>query len=179
MTWLLENPLPSLIVGGVVAAILGYLWTQSGRTSLLAGAIVAVLVTIGLLILEQSIMTDREQIDATLHRLAKAAEDADLDTILKYVEVEEARGVARGMLDHYKINRVSINHLVIRDVRGTPPAADVEFNAFVDVKGAEGAWRGPRFVEITMVKKDGLWKVVKFAHSDFTKGMQNRSPDGE
>ena len=78
MELLYENPLPAILIGGLSALILAAGWLKTGSRWLLAGLLVAIAVTVTLVLVERFVETDREQITATLYRIANLVEHNEI-----------------------------------------------------------------------------------------------------
>ena len=66
MTGLLESPLPALLGGGLLTAILIGGWIQTARLWPLYASVGVIAVTVLLVLLEHHVETDREKIASTL-----------------------------------------------------------------------------------------------------------------
>ncbi len=177
MTWVLEQPVYIMILGGLTLLFLGYAWTQTGSRVLLHATLAAAAITAGLLILERLVETTPEQIERTLHEIADDVLSNDLDRILSHV-YSGAPAIyqrAENEFPHYKFSRVDIkrNVEVQLDQSAAPPAADVTFNVVVDVEVLATGFSQPvaRFVRLKMVLEDGQWRVADYAHDDFQSSM--------
>ena len=85
MTWVLEQPIYILILGGLTFAFLGYAWWQTGYRAMFHAMLAVAAVTAGLLILERLVVTDVERIEDTLDQIARDVESNDLPKILSHV----------------------------------------------------------------------------------------------
>ena len=83
MTWLTENPFPVLLIGSLTTAILAGGWLRTGSKWLLFAVIAAIAVTVGLVLAERWIVTDREQVTQTLHDLAAVVERNEVAAALE------------------------------------------------------------------------------------------------
>ena len=68
MSNVFENPLPILFVGVLVFAILFAIWTQQRNRKWMFAMIGTLLLVVGGLILEQVVVTDAEEVAATIHK---------------------------------------------------------------------------------------------------------------
>lgn len=180
MTWLYENPLLIIVIGGLTTAILGAGWLRTGRAAPLYLAIAALLLTVAALVVERLVVTDREQIDFTLHEIARLVERNDIDAALNFASASHpaVRAQAAAELPRYKIREIHIkSNLDIRvSPRLQPPQAIAEFNVSVVAGTADGFLNNfpvLRFVEVRLVKEEGQWKVASYAHYDPMKGARD------
>jgi hypothetical protein len=186
MTLLLENPVPAMIVGGLTAAILGGGWLQTGRKWLLYLMVAAILLTVGAVVLERTVETDREQITATLHQIAALVERNEVDAAAAYAYsgTPEVRSAAEAELSLYEFSDVDIKRnleiQVYPDER--PPRALAEFNVTAQLTTRSGQVRItdsriPRYVEVTFYQEeDGAWRVGGYAHYEPTYGYRIDEP---
>jgi hypothetical protein len=84
MEWIFEDPVPTMIIGGLTAAILGGGWIQTGRKSLLYLMIVVILLTVALVIVERLVVTPREQVKDTLFEIARLVAKNDIEAASSY-----------------------------------------------------------------------------------------------
>ncbi len=180
MTWLFENPVPAIIIGGLTAAILGGGWLQTGRKWLLYAMIMMIVLTFAAVILERVVITDREQITATLHEIAAAVERNDVDTALGYVYSgsPEVRSYAAAELARYEFTEVDIKRNLEIEVfpKANPPRAVAEFNVTVRLSVRDTLYtnnRIPRWVQVTFYQEaDGTWRVGGYQHDEPTRGYR-------
>lgn len=172
MTWLMESPLPAIVFGGLTTAILGSGWLRTGKQWLLYLMIAAILLTVGAVVLERVVMTDREQVTATLHEIADLVERNEIDAALEYAHSGSpaARRAAAAELPRYEFHEVSIRRNLEVEVfpEQIPPKAIAEFNVLV-VAGTRDHMvpesRVLRFVKVTFLKEDtGEWRVSDYEH---------------
>lgn len=172
MTWMMESPLPAVVIGGLTAAILGSGWLRTGKQWLLYLMIVAILLTVGAVFLERAVITDREQVKATLYKIAELVERNEIDAAFDYAYSgsQEVRREAAGELPMYKFQEVSIRRNLEIEVfpDHIPPKAVAEFNVLV-VFGTRDHFVGEshvlRFVEVEFLQEEtGEWGVSDYEH---------------
>jgi hypothetical protein len=179
MTWLTENPFPILLIGSLTTAILVGGWLRTGSKWVLGGAIVAIAITVGLVLAERWIVTDREQVSRTLHEIAAAVERNDVEAALTYAYsgAPDVRAHADAELRQYRFSEVNIKRNLQIEVfpNRDPPLATAEFNVIVVLTtrdGLVGTRRIPRYVEMTFYKEDdGRWGVGGYEHFDPRRGF--------
>ena len=110
MTWLTENPFPVLLIGLLTTAILASGWLCMGSKWLLVAVIAAIGLTVGLVIAERWIVTDREQVTQTLHDLASVVERNEVEAALQYAYSKDpaVRNKAANELPLYRFSEVNI-----------------------------------------------------------------------
>ncbi len=182
MTWIVEEPLYILILGGVTLAFVGFAWMQTGYRSLLHATIGIAALTAGLLLLERLVVTEPEAIEATVRQIGRDVERNDREKVYSYVYsgAPETLALAKREFPRWEFERVSIkrNFQCVVDPAADPPAANVSFNVVVDVKQLPTLIkeRAAVFVELTMRKEHGQWKVADYWYTDFATGMRRRVP---
>lgn len=97
MSWLVENPLPTIVFCLVLAGIFITAFFKTRRPVFLWGVIgAAVLLGIGLWI-ESAVVTEREEVEQTIEAAAQALEDGDANRLLSLLDPDAAR--IRGMVE--------------------------------------------------------------------------------
>ena len=188
MTLLLENPVPAMIVGGLTAAILGGGWLQTGRKWLLYLMVVVILLTVGAVVVERTVVTDREQITTTLHKIAALVERNQIGAAVEYAYSgsPDVRSEAQAELSKYEFSEVDIKSNLEIQVYAEerPPRAVAEFNVTAQISTRGGPIqisdrRIPRYVEVTFYQEeDGAWRVGEYAHYEPTRGYRNDDMSG-
>lgn len=181
MTWLVEEPVYIAILGIITIAFLVFAWMQTGYRWMMHATLAVVALTIGLLLLENLVETDKEQVEAELHRIARDVETNDLDKILPHVYsgAPETLAEARAEFPRYTVSDVNIKrNLEIEIIEGeSPPKAEVSFSVTVHVRdrrsGGTDYGTIPRFVRATLRKEAGRWKVAAYRHEDFRTPIMN------
>jgi hypothetical protein len=178
MDALLENPLPIWIIGGLSVAILvsAFFKTASPRWLLAAGAALAV--TAGLILLERTVVTEREVIENRLHELARALESDDQATILAAIAPEAIKvsTSAKASLKAFVIKTASIkNNLKIElQPEDAPRKAVATFNALLvggDRGGITQEQRAPFFFTLHLVKQGDQWLIEDYKYEEFQEGL--------
>jgi len=175
MTWILEEPIYIVILGVVTLAFLGFALMQTGYRPLLHAMLGVVALTIGLLILEHSVVTKREQVETALHAMARDVESNDLDAILSHVYsgAPNVRANAERVFPRYKFNEVRIknNVKVTFEKNANPPEVLATFNVVVDVVYAGVHYpRQPAVVDVTLIQENGQWRVAKLSARAYVPG---------
>lgn len=180
MTWLFENPLPTILIGGGTALLLGFGWVQTGNRWPLHLLVAALLLTFAGVLVERWTVTDREQITTILHDIAALVERNEIEAAVEYAYSgsPEVRQQALSELPGYEFTDVTIKrNLEIKVLpEHVPPQADATFNVSVTVSTRNDALKNlrvPRFVEVTFLKeKDGQWRVAEYRHREPQEGFR-------
>lgn len=176
MTWLVEEPLYIAILGVLTTAFLFYAWTQTGYRWMLHAMFGAIGLTLGLLLLERMVDTEPELIEKAIHQIARDCETNDIDRILPHVYsgAPVTADEAKREFGRHVVSDVDIKqNLEVRLVPNeSPPMAEVSFNVGLNVRErrAGGINYGPvrLFVELTMRKEGGQWKVATYQYHEPT-----------
>ncbi|HWC88095.1 MAG TPA: hypothetical protein VG433_00510 [Pirellulales bacterium] len=168
MTWFTENPWPFLLVGLLVEVVLVVILISTGRGALLSAIAGVAVLNIVLLVTERIVVTDREQVAATLDELAGALTTGDAPTVLAFIapSATELRARAEHGLQQVKINeaRVLPGLQVTLSERADPPSATAAFNArfsFKLLRGAAAPYEiGLRHFFVNLEKRDGRWLLT-------------------
>src|SRR5690606_896213 len=86
MNWLWEEPWTIGLLGFGAAALLAAVYRVVRARWLFTGAAVVLVATIGLLILERAVVTDREQVAQTLHQIAENLKRNDVSAVLAAID---------------------------------------------------------------------------------------------
>lgn len=180
MTWLLEDPLPILVMGAALAIALVTGFIKTGHKGLLYALAATVVLVIALLALENYVVTDREEVEDVLFEIAEAVERNDIDAAIEHVS-PEAPGLERA---NQELRRIQFQEVKIKpnleiDVfpERAPPEAVAKFNVVVVANvGLGGMEHYPRYVEATFVKERDDWVVHDYSHHEPTRGMKINPP---
>jgi len=186
MTTLFESPWPVIFCGVVAEAILGAVFLGSRRVIfLLPMAIVLVLVLSGVA-LERMVVTQREEVEATLDGLAAALEANDVEGALGYLSPSAGatRGRAQWALDRFKVTKAKISGLEITVNKLTnPPSATAAFTGSLglfDRRGEVPTSSYPISFTAEFRKEGDRWLVTKHTEDVPSFGVRRsrRDPNG-
>jgi len=131
-----QDSLPVVVGCLAAAALCGWLWRRAGQAGWLGLALTLGLVGIAAACVDHFTITDREELELLLPRLAKAVQEKDLPTLLASIAPEK-RPVQRQAEDavrRFQPSQVAITKLEVEvDQMTTPPTAVAEL--FVRVRG--------------------------------------------
>jgi hypothetical protein len=189
MSYLLEQPLAVVIVGVIAALGAGIAWTSTGRKEWLVGLGAVVVLTIGGLILEQVVVTDREAIESTLTEIARDVESNNIRALVRHIATGATviQQAAEAEMPKYRFEecRVTKVHNIDIDATQEPRSALVEFNVIATGSFSDGGFELTgqqvyRWVQLHMVReKDGRWRVQSYKHDDPQHFMYNRDSDDD
>jgi hypothetical protein len=164
MTTLLENPLPVAAVGGLIAlCALIVFWSRRDSASLaaLAGA---VLLTLGLLLVERLVVTERERVENAVAGMIAAVKANDMPGVLGSIDPAAAkvRADVERLMPEIKVNAANSagRTEVTIDAATEPPTADARILAvLVGIHERSGAPVGyyKQRVDLHWVKRGERW----------------------
>lgn len=173
---IMEQPLTIVITGVfLVIALVGGL-LQTGRRSLLYAAVGVALLTVGLLMLERTVVTPREQVKATLNVIAHDLEQNDVNAILTHISKDrvDLQRDAKTKMSLVEIVDVDIkNNLKVElySDRGIE-YAECRFNCMIRFKILRGIASGedvrpfPQHFVVRFRQEDGRWRVRDYEMQD-------------
>ncbi|MCR4412698.1 MAG: nuclear transport factor 2 family protein [Thermoguttaceae bacterium] len=129
MTTLVETPVPVLVLGILAAAAFGWLYMTMRRPGYLLGLGAVLLVVVVGVLVEWLVVTDREQVEATLDAAVAALEANDIDrveSLLSEGGLRRLRPRIRAYSGMVEFDEVRIRNVevYINDLTA-PPSAEV------------------------------------------------------
>jgi len=172
--WFFESPLTIVALGVAIIFAIGAAWTATGRQELLYALAAAIMLLFAGLITERLVVTDREQIRATLQEIARDVKNNDHRRILGHIHSSATaiKQKAQAEMPKYKFTdfRITKIHSIDVDRSAAPLSAVVELNV---VGGGTFHEQGlqmdhvARWVKLHLLKeKDGRWTVAEYEHDD-------------
>jgi hypothetical protein len=158
MTTLLENPWPVIVLGILVEAVLGVVLLRTGRGVWLWPMVGVLLLAVAGVGLEWLVVTDAEEVEATL--LAESA--------------GESQALLRWAINRVDFTDVKITHLEV-DVNyyGSPPRAEARLNAFVRFRDRTGQIpyeNRPVAFTIELCRQSDRWLITGHQWHDDPRG---------
>ena len=174
MSWLFDKPIYIVVIGAVLAVLVGAAWSASGRKELLyALAAIAGLVIVGLIV-ERAVVTDSEAIRATLMEIARDVQSNNVQRVTSHIAASEGQLVqkAQSEMPNYRFTECRLTKIHKIDIHeaGESRTAIVEFNIVATGTFRQGSievsdTRVPRWIRLDMVREaDGAWRVRDYHH---------------
>ena len=167
MTWLYEDPWTIGFIGLAGTAILLVAAAQISRGWMIAAGALCVLATGGMLAFERLVVTEREEVEQTLHDAADAIQRGDVNGLLAHVSPQHPnlQSTAKSYMSFLKLDEIKIAGLKVTLNRLTsPPSAKARFR--VILKHASGSRSPypttPHQVEVSFDHVDGRWLATKY-----------------
>jgi Tfp pilus assembly protein PilE len=181
MTWLLENPMSVLVLGGITAIVFGAIWLQTGRKIELY-IMLAIIIGVALVVVAGNVWkSERQQVKTTLYQIAHDVERNDVKAVLEHLHarMSAVRQRIESEMPMYKFEEVKIKQNLEIKVFPTesPPRAVTSFNAVVVASDSSGLINGkhvPRFVNVTFLKEGDRWLISDYDHQDPREGFKKR-----
>ena len=132
MSWLLENSMTVVVLGGITALVFGGIWLQTGRKIELYVMLAILALCVGVFVVSKIVTSERQQVKATLYEIASDVERNDVDAVLAHLHssMNDVRQRAVDEMPAYKFDDVKIkSNLEIELFEDeTPPRAETTFN---------------------------------------------------
>ena len=180
MEWFTEDPTWPIMLGVFAIGVFGFLAYATSKKLFAILTVIALFATIGVVVAERYIVTDKEQLRYTLFDLASFVANNRHDDILRHIDPDvPAYERAKNELPNYDFKSCSIsgiNYISIGESH--PPRAKIDFVVFCDVDSVQGfpGGMGNRQVTLTFAKDlaSDMWKIVDYSHQNPYSGrMQN------
>lgn len=173
----LESPVYIVVVGLIATVICLFAWINSAHKAALWATLASVIVTLILLVIEQSVVTYQEEIVGQLHEVADHLANNRREQAIAAIHPAAAQTIqqAKSELPKYEFSeaRVTTIHRIEIDADAKKPRAVARFNVFVALSVNGQTYRIPRFVEVTLYREDGRWYVYDYRHAEPTAGLRN------
>ena len=165
-----ESSLPLVVAFGVFGLIAVSLWARTQAHLALVMGVLFILAGLGVFIADRLVETDRESIEELFPRLARAAEERDMPTIMAALDPEfhAFRKEAEEVLKKVKPNKILITYLdVAVDPAKSPAQATADLVVRVAGDDVEAGVPGDILAEfrVLLQKKDGTW-LIQDAEAD-------------
>lgn len=176
MTWLIESPWPSLMLGVGLEVILAIALVRTGRGAIMVAMAVVLALTVGMLVLERLVVTQTEEVEDALDGVAGSLGSNDAGTVLAgFSPQSPRRAEVKSALASVTINSARVaGDLEIRfNDLTSPPSAVAYFTGIVDAKDNRGAIpyeHMMRKFKVTLRKEGDRWLIYDYAEAE--KGRQ-------
>lgn len=158
-----QDSLPLLAGSLAVAGLCIWLWRSAGQTFWLGLALLAAVTGVGAAAIDHAVVTDREQLELLLPRLARAVQEKDLPTLLAAIapEVRPVQRQAEEAVTRFRPSRVVITKLQIDVDQTTEPVSAVA-ECLVRVRGRIAAQNEAMGIvaATVMLQKRDRWLVT-------------------
>jgi hypothetical protein len=171
MSWLVEDPTPTLVAIVLIEAVLAIALVKTGRGILLAVIAAVGLLGAGLLVLEWVVVTDAETVADTLTAAAQALEANDPQAVQQFIDpASPMRNRVASEMAHVTINKATFNRLDVRFNRRTsPPTAEADFMGYINGRDRRGEFPYENFAGrfIVRLRREGdRWVMTDYEMHD-------------
>jgi len=181
MNFLFESPMYVGLSGLFVIVISTVAWFNTANKYAAWSAGGATLLTLVMLMIENYVVTYREEIELRLDEVAEHLQNNRVEEVIAAIHPAAQNSIqsARSELPKYRFSeaRVTTIRTIDVDSKIKRPRAVAEFNVFVALTVDGQSYRVPRFITLTLYRENDKWFVFDYSHSEPTTGMRNRSGD--
>ncbi|MEM8944496.1 MAG: hypothetical protein AAGD11_04870 [Planctomycetota bacterium] len=164
---LLENPLPILAVGAILATFCGIIFLAKRNLPSLVGLAAVILFTSLFIVTEQLIVTPREQVEVSIDQILDAIQANDVDAVLALVDpsATDVRGQVEALMPMVDVDDTGATAIQIDCEGRDPTEATSQFKGRVLGIHTQSGMAVRYFdqVELNWIRSDGQWLL-----SDFT-----------
>jgi len=163
--WLMESPLIIGVLGTALTVMVASGWTTTGNRYVGLGAVLLALLTVGMVVLERYVETDREIVSNLVHQLADKAEQGDVAGLLEHVHPRgtQVRERIERDMSTWEFTKVEIkrNLRVTPELNHQPPRVVATFNVLIGADLGPNALRdeGIVYCEVIFYRDGEQWKV--------------------
>ncbi|MBN2291298.1 MAG: hypothetical protein JXM70_02670 [Pirellulales bacterium] len=166
MSTFLENPYPVLVVGVLALAFLFAMFYNLQKKVLLIPIVVVLVLTIGGVLIEQVVVTEREEVEATIDQIAAALRANDAPAVLSHLSSSayESRRRAEWALERIQVNDAKVSGLEITiNSLTSPPSAKATFTGVIKFDDRKQEFPYQSYMSkftITLRKEGDRWMVT-------------------
>jgi hypothetical protein len=178
MTWFLESPWPSILLGIGLELLLAIYLVHTGRAIAIAAMVLVLAVTTALVLLERWIVTDAEAVEDTLERARSTLEANDGDSLLSLFTADSPRRAeVQSILSRVAVReaRIASDMELVFEPPVGPQTATASFTARVEARDLRGQIPYEHMIgrfRVTLRRAPQGWRIVDYAQNDL------RAPQG-
>jgi hypothetical protein len=166
-----ETPFHAIMVGLLAIFVFGTVWLLGKKPLFLVLAIVSLVLTIGAVLAERWIVTDREQISAEVNAMAGAVSANSPTSLLLHISdrYPAIKDAARGHFNRWQIEFCNLTALEPPSIdwSQSPPQAEVRFTVFARAHQKQGdGLGGADIIGVTLQMQkeaDSRWRVIGYS----------------
>jgi hypothetical protein len=178
--FLLQDPVPIIVLGIIAVAVLGAMLLSTGRGVFLIAMLGAIGVTLLGVGIEWLVVTEQERVEAAMDNTAAALVSNDIDTVLACCtqSADFTRGQARLAIRRIEFLKIKLTSVEIDDINylTSQPTVTANFNAVItasDRSGQFGTVTRPIGFTLHLRKESDRWLItsheLKGAPGEFSK----------
>lgn len=175
--WLTYDPFIPFVTGVFLVAVLAALAYSSGEKKMIYLCGLVFLATVGIVVIEQLIVTDREVIEEEVYQLAFDVQQNDIESVIEAVDSSQSQTIQRIRQEMPRYDFETCRMMGITEFKRTgesPPAVEIEFTVTVQVRvdRMPELLTGQRRVRLFYEKNpDGKWRIVDYSHYNPNRGV--------
>lgn len=172
--WLTEDAFVPMLVGIFMATILLLMaWSARNKIVLFAALFVAA-ATVGIVVAEAAIVTDRETVTDLIYELAGHVRANDANAIARYISpaTPQVTKRMRRAMERFEVQSCSITG--VTEFSSMGDKATINFVAWGQGKQRRGGLQNPANPKVRLdlsKQSDGSWKIVDYDVSDPRSGL--------
>ncbi len=176
MTVFLENPIPIVVAGIVLEAILAVVLVRTGRGVILWAMVGVLAVALGGITLEQMVVTEKERVEQTLEAVVAAVKANDREAVIRQIDPNDANTInlIDSTMRRVEFTDAKITGLDITINRLTsPPTAHAHVIGYVGFEERSGLVQfGRRLINLDVVlgKQADRWVILEHKLKDDPRG---------
>jgi ketosteroid isomerase-like protein len=170
VTWLVESPWPTLMLGLAVEVGLAIWLIRSGRVAAIAAMGIVLAATVGLLVVERLVVTDAEAVEDALADAAAALEANDPPRVLALFAPDSPRlAEVRSILSRMTVRDARVGGDLEIRFDDKAQTANTTFTARVEARDNQGQLPHEHFIRrlsVTLHRQGDRWLIYDYADSD-------------
>lgn len=185
MNWLFEDPWPVIWIAGAVIALLSVGYYHSRHRGVLAAIIGVLFLASACLLVEQLVVTEREQVEQTLREGAAAVKRNDLAAVLALIapEATAMRSSVQTILPTLDVTDAGVGGDLKIEIQhaGPQPTATAAFTGRITINSRTSGERLPhetyfRHFTVQLRKEGDRWLMTGYEANDPPRPGEKRSP---
>ena len=182
--WFTETPWPPILIFSVAGVVCIVVWTSQRRRIALVGLMAMIVCSAATFAVEQQIVTEREVVEAVIHKLAANVKKLDRQATLDFISdaapawVKLDVRISMGLIA--KIDRLRISDLAVTmKLENSRALTHFRANGRWSIKGYGDVGHSATRWRLTWQKESNEWKIIKLErlHPMNGKVMEMAGPD--
>lgn len=164
MTWITENPFLIVLTTLFLGVVLIILFFQTRKKLFLILAGLMGVIAVASVVVEQMIVTEKEQVEALVQKLADNVRDNDMEGILDSIvpEAKQTRTSVERLMPSCDFTTCAANRKPEFDVIDES-SMTIYFPVFVRVNESPyGPGQSPVDIKLDLVKRNGKWMIEDY-----------------
>lgn len=180
-TLVVEHPYIVSSALALVLVMLVYVWMQTGEKPYLYAAAVNLILIAAVVVLGNTVETDREQLERLVYETAELIENNQVDAAVAIIANPKVRQRAIDTLKNVEFHSARASNLRVAPVQGSaPPEAKVDLTASVRLSLGSVVKNQAAIRQVTLTFEKNLageWFVTDYTQRPLGGGTDNFSPN--